>query len=80
MRSLKSRIAALEARDGVTDMGRPFVWYQGQHLADALAKAGLTLDDKPLLAVRVVGIRKGADGKRERVPDPIYERERHLVA
>ncbi|MCK9543967.1 MAG: hypothetical protein M0R03_18260 [Novosphingobium sp.] len=49
---------------------------QGRPLTAALADAGLTLDDKPLFAIRLVGVRPGE--KEPRI-DPAYERDRHLV-
>ncbi len=73
---LKQRVAALETMAPTADQGRPFLWVQGRPLTAALADAGLTLDDKPLFAIRLVGVRPGE--KEPRI-DPAYERDRHLV-
>ena len=76
MRSLKSRIESLEVRAGGNEPGRPFFWYRGQSLAAALSNAGLTLGDKPLMAIRLTGV---IPGETEPRPDPLYERDRHLL-
>ena len=77
---LNKRVEALEAREAVGDTGRPVFWFQGQPLFEALADAGLTLEDKPLMAIRIEGVRRGEDGKPEDVPDPIYERDKALLS
>ncbi|MCK9541577.1 MAG: hypothetical protein M0R03_06045 [Novosphingobium sp.] len=76
MRNLNTRVTALESMTPTEDQGRPFLWTQGRPLADALADAGLTLDDKPLFAIRLEGVRPGDEEPRV---DPIYERDKHLV-
>ena len=52
--------------------GMPFLWPAGQSLAEALAFAKLTLDEKPLLAIQLVGL--DAD------PCRFHETQGHLVA
>jgi len=56
---------------------RPFLWAQGQSLAAALAWQGLTLDDKPLFAIRLLGVKPGGNGEPE--ADPVFEREQKLL-
>lgn len=73
---LNKRVEALEAVQPDTDRGHPFLWAEGQPLEDALADAALTLDDKPLFAIRLVGVHPGETEPR---PDPVYEREKVLL-
>lgn len=75
---LTKRLEALEAKHGEPEQGKPFFWFPGQSLADALENAGLTLEDN-LFAIRFNAVTKDADGKPVDVPDPLYERDRHLV-
>ena len=76
---LTKRIEALEAREASADTGKPFFWFPGQPLDEALTVAGLTLDDKPLMAIRLHAVRRGEDGKPEDTPDPLYERDKALL-
>lgn len=71
MRSLDRRLSALEGQQPGVSLGRPFLWPAGHSLADALALAGLSLDDKPLFAIRLVGLNQP--------PCPLYERDAHLL-
>jgi len=72
---LRSRVEAMEARQPNTALGKPFLWGEGQPLAEALADAGLTLEDKPLLAIRLVAPAPGGGVAY----DPIYERDAVLL-
>lgn len=76
MSALDRRVERLEAFHRGSEMGRPFLWGQGQSLADALAGQRLTLDDGPLYPIRLIGVKPGA---AEPEPDPDYERDRHLL-
>lgn len=76
MRNQSARIKRLESMVPPKDWGRPFLWGPGIPLADALDAAGLTLDDKPLLAIRLVGVHPG---EKEPRPDPVHERDTHLL-
>ena len=58
------------------DRGRPFLWFEGRTLGEALAFARLTLDDGPLFPIRIVGVHPGEAGRRH---DPVFDRERHLL-
>jgi hypothetical protein len=75
-RDLTARIKRLESMVPPKDWGRPFLWGPGVPLAGALNDAGLTLDDKPLLAIRLVGVHPGETEPR---PDPVHERDMHLL-
>ena len=68
---LKLRIEALEASCADAAPLRPFLWPAGQSLADALAFAGLSLEDEGLRAIKLV-----AAGKP---PCPFHERDTHLL-
>lgn len=68
---LKRRVDAMEAKQPDIERGQPFLWGHGQPLAEALADAGLTLEDKPLFAIR---LEPPGD-----VPDPMYEQDRMLL-
>ena len=50
--SLKRRLEKLEAMQPDPEFGRAFFWPHGKSLDHALAVVGLTLADKPLLAIR----------------------------
>jgi len=73
---LSRRLEALEAMETPFDYGRPFLWFEGQPLAKALADAGLSLDDKPLQAIRLCGVRPGETKPRH---DPVFEQDRVLL-
>lgn len=68
---LSLRLDRLEAKQPAEDAGRVFLWPMGQTLADALSAAGLTLEDKPLMAIRLLDF----DGYC-----PVHEPDLHLVA
>ena len=72
MNRLNKRIAALEASCAYDTPFRPFLWPAGQSLADALAFAGLSLEDEGLLAIKLV-----AAGKP---PCPFHECDAHLLS
>lgn len=74
MSGLKRRVDALEGASPLPPI-KPFLWERGQPLAEALAAAGLSLEDEGLFAIRLVGVTP--DGNV--VPDPIYERDRKLL-
>ena len=75
MRSLIPRVERLEAQAPDTVWGKPFLWFSSQPLAQALEAAGLTLEDKPLFAIRIVGVPPGG----EPAECPLYERDKHLL-
>ena len=68
---LERRLRVLEAADPTPGGGRPLLWPAGQSLADALSFAGLTLNDKPLFAIGLVGLGQP--------PCPLHERDRWLL-
>jgi len=51
--------------------GRPFLWFSGQSLDDALAFAGLSLD-QPVRAIEIMGVKPG----QELSSCPLHERDR----
>lgn len=69
MRDFAKRVARLEAVNSEPTRARPFLWFAGQSLADALAIKGLSLDDEDVLAIEIVG----------HSHCPIHERDRHLL-
>ena len=69
MRDIEKRVARLEAANPEPPQTRPFLWFAGQSLADALAVKGLSLDDENLMAIEIVG----------HDPCPIHERDRDLL-
>ena len=56
-------------------MGRPFLCGAGQSLADALADAGLTLADKPLLAIELMPLMPAG----QVATCPLHERDRWML-
>ena len=74
--NLNNRVGRLEASVPDMERGRPFLWGTGQSLADALATAKLTLNDKPLFAIYLRGVRPGGGEESE---CPHYLRDRHLL-
>lgn len=53
---LKHRVGQLEAQQAPRSYeGKPFLWFAGQSLEQALSATGLTLADKPLFAIRIIG-------------------------
>lgn len=70
------RVRALEGNAPLDSHNGAFLWFKGVPLNDALAKADLSLDDKPLLAIQIVGVQP--DGTRNVCP--LHERDGHLVA
>lgn len=74
IRSMNTRLSNLEcARPKET--GRPFLWFSGQSLDDALSIAGLTLADGPLQAIEIIGVMPGAIGSR----CPLHDRDRPML-
>lgn len=53
-RGLSKRVEALEVMEPDEYRGMPFLWFAGQSLDDALAFAGLTLDDH-IYAIEITG-------------------------
>ena len=74
--NLNNRVGRLEASVPDMERGRPFLWGTGQSLADALATAKLTLNDKPLFAIYLRGVKPGQLDAPE---CPLYLRDRHLL-
>jgi len=74
---LQKRVERLEKSEG-PEGGRAFLWFPNVPLADALASAGLSLADKPLMAIEIKGVLSNRDGPLV-VPDPVHERDRHLL-
>ena len=74
--NLSRRLDSLEAMQPDVTRGRPFLWGTGQSLADALAHAKLSLADKPLFAIRLIGVEPGGGEQPE---CPHYLRDRHLL-
>ena len=74
--NMSRRLDSLEAMQPDGARGRPFLWGTGQSLADALADAKLTLDDKPLFPIRLIGVEPGGEEQPE---CPLYLRDRHLL-
>ena len=76
MTNLEQRVQRLESHAPDATFGKPFLWGTGQSLANALADASLTLDDKPLFAIRLIGVKPGFVDQPE---CPHYLRDRHLL-
>jgi hypothetical protein len=76
MASLEQRVQRLETQFPGAVLRRPFLWASGQSLAEALGDAKLTLDDKPLFAIRLIGVEPGRLDEPE---CPLYLRDRHLL-
>ena len=57
--SLRRRLEKLEAMQPDASQGMPFLWIQEQTLDEALAFAKLSLDDGPVMAIRLVGFGSG---------------------
>lgn len=74
--NMSRRLDSLEAMQPDDARGRPFLWGTGQSLADALADAKLTLDDKPLFAIFLRGVKPGQLDAPE---CPHYLRDRDLL-
>ncbi len=53
-RGLSKRVEALEVMEPDIQHGMPFLWFAGQSLDDALAYAGLTLEDN-ISAIEITG-------------------------
>ena len=73
---LSKRVERLEAERPIGPVGRLFLWSQGQSLANALEWQKLTLEDRPLIPIRVRGV---LPGETEPRPDPLFERDRGLL-
>jgi len=73
-RGMKQRVDKLESMEPA-DARKPFLWFRGQALDDALSFAGLTLD-QPVRAIRIEGVKPG---NKEPEPDPLYERGKALL-
>ena len=74
--NMSRRLDSLEAMQPDASRGRVFLWFTGQTLADALAHHKLTLDDKPLFPIRIIGVWPGVADQPE---CPHYLRDRHLL-
>lgn len=72
--NLSKRVERLEGGKAMEPL-KPFLWCHGQSLADALAVKGLSLGDEGLMAIRLVAVAPGGGA----LPDPIHERDRHLL-
>jgi hypothetical protein len=76
MTNMRKQIERLEARVPVADWGRPFLLGARHPVSRRARRCRLTLEDKPLLAIRLVGVHPG---EKEPRPDPMHERDRHLL-
>jgi hypothetical protein len=75
---LKHRVADLEHRISGPGSEKPFPWRAKVPLVDVLEESGWTLGDGPFLANEIVFYEPGPDGPRQ-IPDPIHDRDRHLL-
>ena len=76
--NMHRRIEKLEAgASGGEHRRNCFFWASGQALDDALDHAGLTLDDPALFCIRLEGVHPGEKSPRL---DPLFERDKHLIA
>jgi len=69
MRDIEKRVARLEAANPEPSQARPFLWFAGRSLVEALTIKGLSLDDENLMVIEIVGHN----------PCPVHERDRHLL-
>lgn len=74
--NMNRRVDRLEAVSADSSPKRAFLWFEGQSLDDALSSQNLTLDDQPLMPIRVAGVHPGETASRW---DPVFERDKSLL-